>query len=147
MEILLSPSISLDDLSKAELIIFDFVKEVSKLYPATILLSGLHELLHLVDYTLDFGPLNCTNCFQFEEINRFNNIDCLKSYSIQIVAILDYYTSIKDINFELILSLYEKIRINYENLLRTNTNCILEYTDFIFNTLKIGNKSESIISI
>ena len=85
-----------------------------------------------------------------ENINKsfeINNIDCLKSYSIQIVAILDYYTSIKDINFELMLSLHEKIRINYENLLRTNTNCILEYTDFIFNTLKIGNKSESIISI
>ncbi len=85
-----------------------------------------------------------------ENINKsfeINNIDCLKSYSIQIVAILDYYTSIKDINFELMLSLHEKIRINYENFLRTNTNCILEFTDFIFNTLKIGNKSESIISI
>lgn len=70
MEIILSPSISLDTLSKAELIITDFVEEVSELYPATIMLSGLHELLHLADCTLDFGPLNCTNCFQFEEMNR-----------------------------------------------------------------------------
>jgi len=70
MEIILSPSICIEDLSKAELIIFDFVEEVSQLYPATIMLSGLHELLHLVDCTLDFGPLNCLNCFQFEEMNR-----------------------------------------------------------------------------
>ncbi len=70
MEIILSPSICIEDLSKAELIIFDFVEEVSQLYPVTIMLSGLHELLHLVDCTLDFGPLNCLNCFQFEEMNR-----------------------------------------------------------------------------
>lgn len=34
------------------------------------MLSGMHELLHLVDCTLEFGPLNSTNCFQFEELNR-----------------------------------------------------------------------------
>ena len=28
------------------------------------------ELLHLVDCTQDFGPLNLMNCFQFEELNR-----------------------------------------------------------------------------
>ena len=34
------------------------------------MLSGVHELLHLIECTLDYGPLNNINCFQFEEINR-----------------------------------------------------------------------------
>ena len=34
------------------------------------MVSGMHELLHLVDCTIEFGPLNCINSFQFEELNR-----------------------------------------------------------------------------
>jgi hypothetical protein len=34
------------------------------------MLSGMHELLHLVDCTLDFGPLNSISLFTFEELNR-----------------------------------------------------------------------------
>ena len=34
------------------------------------MLSGMHELLHLVDCTLDFGPLNNVAAFSYEEINR-----------------------------------------------------------------------------
>ena len=34
------------------------------------MLSGLHETMHLVECTLDFVPLNYTNAFPFEEINR-----------------------------------------------------------------------------
>ena len=34
------------------------------------MLSGVHELLHLVDCTKEFGSLNTINCFTFEEMNR-----------------------------------------------------------------------------
>jgi len=34
------------------------------------MVSGFHELLHLVECTRQFGPFNSTNCFQFEELNR-----------------------------------------------------------------------------
>ena len=70
IEIILSSEINVENLTQAEKIITEFVEEVSKLYPPTIMLSGMHEMLHLVDCTLDFGPLNCINCFQFEELNR-----------------------------------------------------------------------------
>ena len=33
-------------------------------------LQCAHELLHLVDCTIEFGTLNSINCFQFEELNR-----------------------------------------------------------------------------
>jgi len=70
IEIILSSEINVKNLTQAETIITEFVEEVSELYPPTIMLSGMHEMLHLVDCTLDFGPLNCINCFQFEELNR-----------------------------------------------------------------------------
>ncbi len=47
-----------------------FVLEVEQIYPANIMLSGMHELLHIVDCTISFGPINFVNCFQYEEINR-----------------------------------------------------------------------------
>jgi hypothetical protein len=34
------------------------------------MLSGVHELLHLVECTIQFGHLNSINCFPFEEVNR-----------------------------------------------------------------------------
>ena len=34
------------------------------------MLSGMHELLHIVDCTISFGPMNSVCCFQYEEINR-----------------------------------------------------------------------------
>jgi len=70
IETLLSPVIDINKLQEVEKILIEFVKEVSDLYPLSIMLSGMHELLHLIDCTLDFGPLNSTNCFQFEELNR-----------------------------------------------------------------------------
>jgi hypothetical protein len=70
VEIMLASKIKIDNLLKVENTIIEFVKEASTLYPVTIMLSGMHELIHLVDCTLDFGPLNSINCFQFEELNR-----------------------------------------------------------------------------
>lgn len=70
VESILAPEINKDYLIKVDEIIVQFVKEASQLYPADIMLSGTHELLHLVECTLDFGPLNVINCFQFEELNR-----------------------------------------------------------------------------
>jgi len=81
MEKILSATINIDDLKKAEAIVFDFVEEVQNIYPNSIMLSGLHEMLHLVDCTLKFGPLNSINCFQFEELNR-KLIRFLHSYDL-----------------------------------------------------------------
>jgi hypothetical protein len=70
LEVLLSPAIDLDNLKKVDNLIQDFVSELNELYDEKIMLSGTHELLHLVDCTIAFGPLNLINLFQFEELNR-----------------------------------------------------------------------------
>ncbi len=70
IEVILSPTIKRTDLRSAESIVFEFVEELQELYPPSIMLSGVHELLHLVDSTFWFGPLNTLNCFQYEELNR-----------------------------------------------------------------------------
>lgn len=76
-EVLLSPSIKRTDLNQAQKLIVQFVKEFQKIYNSTLMLSGIHEMLHLVDCCLDFGPLNHINSFQYEELNRkVKNLIC-----------------------------------------------------------------------
>jgi hypothetical protein len=70
LEVILAPTILKDDLEIADLLITEFVSELSSLYQPSIMQSGVHELLHLCQCTLDFGHLHQTSCFQFEEINR-----------------------------------------------------------------------------
>ncbi len=70
LEVLLSKSIEFISLDYSQVIIQQFVRDLTLFYPQTILLSGMHELLHSNECTKRFGPLNCTNCFQFEELNR-----------------------------------------------------------------------------
>jgi hypothetical protein len=62
MEKILSATINIDDLKKAEVIVFDFVEEVQNLYPNSIM-----------NYSI--------NCFQFEELNR-KLIRFLHSYDL-----------------------------------------------------------------
>ena len=47
-------------------IIESFVKDYCKFYSINSMLSGVLELLHLVDCTKNSGPLNNINCFSFE---------------------------------------------------------------------------------
>ena len=70
MEVILSKSVSVERLEFAQKLIEEFMKESSSLYPPNIYTSGFHELLNLVDCTLNHGHLNATNCFQYEELNR-----------------------------------------------------------------------------
>lgn len=70
MQNLLQKSIKKDHLGDIQYILEDFVKEANELYGNSIMLAGLHETMHLVECTLDFGPLNYTNAIPFEEINR-----------------------------------------------------------------------------
>ena len=70
MECLLDRKISRENLFIVKKILISFVKEAQDIYPDDIMVSGMHEILHLVECTLAFGPLNCINSFQFEELNR-----------------------------------------------------------------------------
>ncbi len=70
LETILSPKINVNILKKVEPFLIEFVSELELLYSKSIMLSGVHELLHLTECTIDFGPLNSTNCFQYEEMNR-----------------------------------------------------------------------------
>ena len=69
MEFLLRRKIFKSELKYVKNILID-VKEVEEIYPPHIMLSGMHEILHLVDCTFCLGPLNCVCCFLYEEINR-----------------------------------------------------------------------------
>ena len=70
IEYLLSREILKSDLIYVQNILNDFVLEVEQIYPPNIMLSGIHEILHIVECTIKLGPMNCVCCFQYEEVNR-----------------------------------------------------------------------------
>ncbi len=134
IEIILSSEINVKNLTQAETIITEFVEEVSELYPPTIMLSGMHEMLHLVDCTLDFGPLNCINCFQFEELNR-KLMRFLKGHDLIGEELIKIYTTAQ------ILSTFSN------NVLNTKLKEYIK-SKLIFkssNIKKRGEKSKTII--
>ena len=70
IETLLSKEVSVVHLKMSQNLVVEFIDELDDLYPKNIMLSGVHELLHFVEGTLDFGPVNITNLFTYEELNR-----------------------------------------------------------------------------
>jgi hypothetical protein len=70
IEYLLSKRIYKEKLDCVEGLMQKSVRNLEKLYSQTVMVSGFHELLHLVQCTRSFGPLNNVSCFQFEELNR-----------------------------------------------------------------------------
>jgi hypothetical protein len=70
LEFLLSPRIKKQELDTIQNIMEEFVRNFGKLYDETAYSSGTHELLHLVECSRKFGPLNLCNSFPFEELNR-----------------------------------------------------------------------------
>jgi len=130
MEIILSPSINKNDLRKAETVVFEFVEELQELYPPSIMLSGVHEMLHLVDCTFRFGPLNTINCFQYEELNRkligfIHGYDLIGEELIKIFSTAqvlgEFSNSVKNnalkeyIQEKLIFKTSNRKRLNYSN--------------------------------
>ena len=72
LEFLLQPKMKRSVLfsSNYQELIQSFLSELSELYHKNIMLSGAHELLHFIDITREFGPINLNNCFAYEEMNR-----------------------------------------------------------------------------
>ncbi len=68
---LLDKKIATDQLDNINSMLTKFVSQAGSLYDEHIYTSGMHELLHLVQCTLDFGPLYLSNLFPFEELNRY----------------------------------------------------------------------------
>ncbi|CAF0992928.1 unnamed protein product [Brachionus calyciflorus] len=83
VEVLLSKNINKKDLILVEAVIREFVKEVQDLYSKKAMLSGMHELLHLVDCTFDFDNLHCFNenmpisSAQHANANQMTSYSCI----------------------------------------------------------------------
>ncbi|CAF0989646.1 unnamed protein product, partial [Brachionus calyciflorus] len=70
LENLFSQKINNDTLDLVNKLIIYFVSTCESMYDSFIMKSSFHELLHLEQITHEFGPLNITSMFQYEEINR-----------------------------------------------------------------------------
>ncbi|CAF0888461.1 unnamed protein product [Brachionus calyciflorus] len=68
LRILCQDKISQEDLEDSQKIIIDFIKEFETLYGRSQMTSNLHGHLHLPRQVKDFGPLNKSSCFPFENV-------------------------------------------------------------------------------
>ena len=129
LETILSPKINM--LNQAENLIQEFVKELTELYDERIMLSGVHELLHLVDCTILFGPLNSINLYQFEELNRvlisfshgFDLIgeEILKIFSTSRI-LLNYTQNISNIKIKTFVLKHLNLKSSNKKKLNENEN-------------------------
>ncbi|XP_066933614.1 uncharacterized protein [Clytia hemisphaerica] len=71
LHIILSDSITTDDITEARKYFRTFYKDFSKLYEHNLGKCGLnvHNLYHLCDYVEWWGPAWCWSCFGFESLN------------------------------------------------------------------------------
>ncbi|XP_064461608.1 uncharacterized protein LOC135385475 [Ornithodoros turicata] len=68
--LLLKSTISPEELSRAERLIKQFVKQTEGLYNEAMSTYNVHQLLHLPDTVRNLGPLWATSMFPFESNNR-----------------------------------------------------------------------------
>lgn len=93
------------------------------------MLSGAHELLHMIDETLEYGPLNSINCFQFEEMNRkminfIHGFDLIGEELIKVFSTAQYLSSsFNDINnYELKIFIASKLKLKSSNIKNTKSS-------------------------
>lgn len=67
--LLSSNSISNDEILEADICLKYFVKRFEELYGLRNMTMNLHLLLHLAENVRKNGPLWCTSCFPYEDIN------------------------------------------------------------------------------
>jgi hypothetical protein len=140
-EIILDSKININKLKQAEKLIIEFVKELKDLYPPGIMLSGVHELLHLVDETLHFGPLNSICCFPFEELNRklltfFKGKDLIGEELFKVYStVQNLFTFVDNIKNKKILDFVKKIlQIKSSNIKKRNNAQLIEFKDKIIES-------------
>jgi hypothetical protein len=156
-EFLLQKEILKSDLVYVQAILKAFVCEVEKLYPPNIMLSGMHEILHIVECTIKFGPINYVNCFQYEEINRkitnlINGFDLVAvefMFNFSILQSLEKFseTCTNNSKFDKFIEKYKIVKTS--NRKRVNQEkCIMDYlVDITDDQFKIISENLNIDGI
>lgn len=134
LEILLSKNINLISLSRAKLLLREFVSELANLYSDCIMKSGVHELLHLVDSTIEIGPLNALSCFPFEELNR-KMLRLVKGHDLIAEEFYKLYTVAK------LLSIYIS-ELSFNSIYSNKDNKLYNY---INNNFKIKSSNRKLL--
>jgi hypothetical protein len=135
-------------------ILIRFVKEAQEIYPEDIMVSGMHELLHFVDGTLKFGPINCVNSFQFEELNRkiislIHGDDLMGDEFYKLFSILQAltYYSYKNTN-EILNNFFEEhCIIKSSNKKRLSESHLVEFKPIGTSSISSAEVNEIILKI
>ena len=148
LEFILSRTIKFTSLNVLQTLIESYVSELSVLYKPSIMLSGTHELLHFIQITEDFGPVNFINCFVYEELNRkvssmLHGFDLIGEEFIKLNSTLQYlgmYLKNSTSNNEIVnyAKEYFIIRTSNKKLLTKNIKGLHTYDDINITNIDDG---------
>ncbi|CAF1090034.1 unnamed protein product [Brachionus calyciflorus] len=97
VENLLKKDLNISDLNNIETLFRDFVRDMANIYGPKSMLSGVHELLHIVDDVKKIGNLNEFNCFPFENFNR-ESLNLVNSKNPVAVELINSFRALKILN-------------------------------------------------
>ena len=89
--ILLKNSIHINDLNKADEMLLKFVIKAEELYGMKAMTFNVHQLLHICQSVLNWGPLWTNSTFDFESANYYllRAIECSQGVTEQIVRFVN----------------------------------------------------------
>ena len=124
--ILLSQSISKEDLQEAKICLSEYVKRFENLYGKSHMTCNLHQLLHLIETVIRFAPLFITSCFPFENLNFIlkNLVKGSKHPELQIVSSFTQFSKF----------------ISFKNNFITPNKEVLTFCDNVINRSKRKRK-------
>ncbi len=119
LEHLLSKHIDKSKLETINLSLNNFVRDLYLLYDQHIMLSGTHELLHLVFCTETIGPLNDSSNFAFEELNG-KVTQQIKSQDLVGDEFIKLYNASK--NMHLGIRKFDNMECKFTSFIKKNMN-------------------------
>ena len=93
---LLSTDINIDELNEVDKKLHKFVFLTEKLFHKVAMTYNIHQLLHIAESVLNWGPLYCHSTYSFESANHdtLQAIHCAKGVNLQIVRYINMQHSV-----------------------------------------------------
>ena len=87
LHILLKEYIHIDELNRADEMLYEFVAKSEEYFGKVAMTSNLHQMLHISTSVLNFGPLWAHSTYGFESANHYllQAIQCAKGVAQQII--------------------------------------------------------------
>lgn len=114
--ILTSSQIHIDDINSADSKLQQFVIETEKTFHIGTMTYNIHQMLHLTEYVMNYGPLFLYSAFPFESENGrlLRAVNCAQGVPNQIVRYLNLNRAVRILKETVYPNAYEHVKDFYD---------------------------------